>query len=466
MSKKKRQTVTLLVLCLVLIAAGAGYFLLVRHQEAEKRAEKKAQQARELFQLSSEDIRTVEYQSKKASLSFEKDGKNWKLAKDKSFPLDQDKITDMVDEMTGVSADKTVTTDCDDLTRYDLDKPQLTVAVTDKSGKKTKIYVGMESLSGGGRYAYCDGDEKKIYLIGTSLYSSFDYNLEGLMSLPDIPAVKADKIQYLKVDAKKGKSFEAEYDKKNSPYKDIYGWSVKKPYSQPVAGDKDELQNLFGNYTDMSFDGGVTYKDNASLDKKYGFDDPSYTLTVKTAKKNIVLYFGKKKGSSYYVKKKGQKGVYLMETSNVDKLVSINAPDYVYQRLYPGDQLKLNKMQLSYKGKKYDFDITKKKKKDSDTEYDYTVKTNGKTVDSDTFMKAYSVISYLAPGGNIDKNVQVSGNKPVAQFRFKEGQKDTTVILYPYDGQNLYRVSVNGIMQFTVDKSAVDKVIRQFTSLK
>ena len=40
MSRKKRQTVTLLVLCLVLIAAGVGYYALIRHQAAQEKAEK------------------------------------------------------------------------------------------------------------------------------------------------------------------------------------------------------------------------------------------------------------------------------------------------------------------------------------------------------------------------------------------------------------------------------------------
>ena len=39
MSRKKRQTVTLLVLCLVLIAAGVGYYVLIRHQAAQEKAE-------------------------------------------------------------------------------------------------------------------------------------------------------------------------------------------------------------------------------------------------------------------------------------------------------------------------------------------------------------------------------------------------------------------------------------------
>ena len=81
-------------------------------------------------------------------------------------------------------------------------------------------------------------------------------------------------------------------------------------------------------------------------------------------------------------------------------------------------------------------------------------------------IQAYSVISYLAPGGNIDKKVTVKSNKPVAEFTFREEKKTTKMIILPYDGKNSYRVSVNGVMQFTADKSAVDKVIKQFTSLK
>ena len=45
MSRKKRQTVTLLVLCLVLIAAGVGYYALIRHQAAQEKAEKAKESA-------------------------------------------------------------------------------------------------------------------------------------------------------------------------------------------------------------------------------------------------------------------------------------------------------------------------------------------------------------------------------------------------------------------------------------
>ena len=355
MSKKKRQTVTLVVLCLVLIAAGVGYYALTRYQAAKENAEKAEEEKNEgLFQLSSDDICKVDFKGEKASLTFDKDGKTWKLSSDKNYPLNQDRIIDMVDETTGVAATQTVTTSCGDLTEYNLDKPDLTVTVTDTDGKDTTIYVGMESVAGGGRYAYCGGDEKKVYLISTSLYDSFNYSLGELMKVPELPSVQADEIRYLKLESATGKSFEAEYDEKNSPYKDIYGWSIKQPYTQPVAGDKDQLQNLFGSYTNLDLGSGVTYKKDAALEKKYGLDAPAYTLSFQTAKKKLTLYFGKetKDQSSYYVKVKGEDGIYLMDASTVSTLVNINALDYVYQRLYVGDKEKLDQVELSYNGKK------------------------------------------------------------------------------------------------------------------
>ena len=89
MSRKKRQTATLLVLCLVLIAFVAGYFGLTRYQAAKEKAEKAEESDKELFQLSADDINKVEYQGEKSSLTFKKNGKTWKLASDQKYPLNQ-----------------------------------------------------------------------------------------------------------------------------------------------------------------------------------------------------------------------------------------------------------------------------------------------------------------------------------------------------------------------------------------
>jgi hypothetical protein len=477
MSKKTRQMVTLLVLCLLLVAAGVGYYCLTRYQAAQEQEEDADEEETSLYDLSSDDIKKLSFVRDKTTLSFVKQKSKWKLEKDKKYPLNQDTITEMVDEMTGATVEQVVTEDCDDLSSYDLDTPELTISVTDSSGEEKTLYVGMESLSGGGRYAYCEGEENKIYLLSTSIYTGFNYSLEDLMEVAEIPTVNAEKVTYINVSAKKGDNFEALYDKKNSPYKDIYSWEIDQPYSQPVAGDQDELQGLFENYAELTFSGGVTYKTSDSLSKKYGLTDPAYDITIKTAKKTVQLTIGNETedGSGYYAALKGTDGIYIMSADTVSSITTITAMDYVYQRLYAGSQETLTKMDLTYNGKSYSYQITKKKTEsdsddeddDSDSEeYTYTVKSKGKKVDSDDFFDAFSDVSNLNPNGEIDSSVKVTGNDKVAEFTFYEGKKTTTLTVYPYDGNNFYRIKVGDVMQFVVDMRTIDDIIEDFTSLK
>lgn len=473
MTKQTKQMVTILILCILLIAAGVGYFVLIRHQAAQEQQEETADsEETPLYELSSDDVKQLSFQNDKAELSMVKQKGTWKLADDGEYPLDQDLIVEMVDEMAGATADRVVTENCEDLAEYDLDDPELSIQATDTSGKQTTLVVGMESISGGGRYACCGEDTSKIYIISTSIYTSFDYSLEQMMELPDIPAVKAEKVTHLKIASRKGKGFEAVYDKKNSPYKDIYSWEIDQPYSQPVAGDQDQLQTLFENYAELSFCEGVTYRSEPEKLSRYGLDNPAYEITIETAKKSVRLLVGDKKKdkSGYYVQLAGEDGVYLMDTDTVELLVDITPMNYVYQRLYAGSQEQLRSVELSYKGKNYSFAVTKKKAdSDSDSteeEYTYTIKQNGKKVDADAFAGAFEAVSNLAPNGEIDSAVEPSGDGKVAEFIFHEKKKDVTLTVYPYDNKNFYRIKVDDVMQFVVDIRTVDSIVDSFVSLE
>lgn len=486
MTKKKRQGITLLLLCIILIAAGVGYYGLTRYMSAQEEEEEAAdEEGTPLYDISSEDVEKMSFVNSKAELSLVKEKNTWKIGDDKAFPLDQDRIIDMVDEMTGAAADQVVTEKCEDLAEYNLDKPELSVEITDKSGNTETLLVGMESLSGGGRYACRSTDKSTVYLISTSIYTSFDYSLEQLMTLPEIPSIDAEKVVHLQIDSRKGKGFEARYDKEDSRYKDIYSWEINEPYAQSVAGDQDQLQTLFENYANLSFSSGITYKKDAAKEKKYGLTNPRYVITVEAKKDSITLLVGSqtKDKASYYVQLKGEDGIYLMEAATVEELVKIQALDYVYQRLYAGSLEQLKSMELTYQGETYSYRVTKKKDEagqessedasQDGSEYTYTVKKDGKKVDADAFTSAFDAISNLAPNGEIEDKKKAGNNMPrtyaekaVAEFVFHEEKKDVTLKVYSYDGKNFYRIEVYGVMQFVVDIRTIDNILDSFTSIK
>lgn len=473
MSKKTRQTVTMLVLCVLLISAGIGYYVLIRYQAGQNQ-EDAPEEGIILYELDSSKINKIHYTNEKAELRLVKEKNVWKKEEDPEFPLKQTKISLMADAVATVTADRLVTDQCEDLGEYELDQPDLTVELEDGDGNSQTLVIGMESLSGGGRYAYCE-DTSKIYLLSTSIYSAFDYTEGEIMETASFPTIAADNVTGLEIRSKKGKDFKAVYDEKNSPYRDIFSWAIYEPYSQPVAGDADQLQILFGSYSDLSFSEGVSYRADEKERKQFGLMQPSYRITLdydNKKSKPLQLSIGRqnKEKTGYYAQLAGDQGIYLMDTATVEGLVNIIPLQYVYQRLYPGTIGDLKGLQLEYGGKKRSYTVVAKKSdsgRDSEAseEVAYTVRSNGKKVDSDQFQDAFDAISNLAPTGEIDSKVKPKGNEPIAGFQFQEKKKDVTMHIYPYDGNNFYRIEVDGVMEFVVDIRTVDSILEAFQGM-
>lgn len=473
MSRKKRQTITMVILCILLVLAGVGYYFLIRYQAAAQKEEETAEEVIPLNDMDSDKIEQFSCQREGQSLVFVKKDGAWSLQEDPDFPLDMTRVENMLGEVAAFSADQLVNDACDDISEYGLDAPEMIVDAQDSEGASVHIAIGQESLSGGGRYAYCD-DQTKIYLVPTTLYTSFDYSREQLMEVPSLPSIEAEQVTYFLWENKKGRNFEASYGGDDSPFRDADSWSVDQPYSQAVAGDQEKLQELFGNLTTMILKQGVEYHCSKSDLKKYGLESPDSRMTVKYTEgeknisKTLRMTVGKNSGEGYYVQIGGDKGVYIVESSAIDSILGLTPLDYVYDRLYPGNGNNLESMELEYKGKLYDFAVKEKQNVEDDEESGTTlvVKKNGTKVKAESFSSAYAAICNLAPTSEIDSSVKPVSDKPVAVFTFHEKKKDVPVIIYPYDGNNFYRVKVGKTMQFVVDMRTIDNIIKDFVNIE
>ncbi len=493
MSKKRRQTVTMILLCLLLIGAGISYYAIIRHQKAQSSktadTDTDTDETIPVYKMKDSSITKIHFTSDLSDLTIVKKGKKWENAKDSAYPLDQSKADSMLDAVASVDAQKLVTDTYDDLDQYGLKKPALQVEVTSSSGEKQTLYIGEESLAGGGRYAYCKGS-KKIYLINTTIYSAFAFTDTQLMEVADLPEITADYVTHLKVSGSKGKGFEATYDAKNSPYKSIYSWAINAPYSQAVPGDVDQLATLFESFAKLSYSECADYKADDAACKKYGLDHPAYQITLdyfqvkgetsgddttQTAaadvkdsqkiKKTLTLLIGHKTKDkeSYYVMQPGSKAVYLMSKDTVDAMVKIDAIKYVYTKLYAGNEMSLNSIDLNYQGKDYHMTLSSKEKKDKT--YAYTAKVDGKKVDDQEFRNAYAAFSEITAKAGIDSSVKTVSDKAVATIVFHEKKRNVTLTFYPYDGKNFYRVKVDDVMQFVTDMNEVDSALNTLAAL-
>ena len=76
-----------------------------------------------LYSLKADNLVSMHVVSDKADMTYTKENGVWKDAKDNQYPIDQEKINDILDDVAEVKASKLVVTDPEDISQYQLDKP-------------------------------------------------------------------------------------------------------------------------------------------------------------------------------------------------------------------------------------------------------------------------------------------------------------------------------------------------------
>ena len=169
-SKKNRQLLTIIGLCVLLIALIIVFFVATKHSEKKEEAENNI----ELYSIKESDIAELHFKNSTAELTFMKNKNKWVLKDDTKYSLDQSKVETLVSDVKKMSATSEVTSDCTDLSQYGLKEPALQVDITDKDGNKKTLTAGDESVAGEGRYAYIDNDTKKVYMVESAFTSDFE----------------------------------------------------------------------------------------------------------------------------------------------------------------------------------------------------------------------------------------------------------------------------------------------------
>lgn len=173
MRRKNRQLLTIVGLCVLLMALIISFFVVTRHKDESDKKEEASKNI-ELYSVKDADITSFHFKNSKAELTFVKKDNKWLLKDDTKYSLDQSKVKTLINYVKKISATSKVTSDCTDLSQYGLKEPALQVDITDKNGNKRTLTVGDESVAGEGRYAYIDEDVKKIYMITSTFTSDFE----------------------------------------------------------------------------------------------------------------------------------------------------------------------------------------------------------------------------------------------------------------------------------------------------
>lgn len=496
MSNKTRQLVTIIGLVVLLLVMGIGYYAATAWQQ--KKADKESENAQDeitLYSMDKEKVNKLHLVTTELDVTYVKKNDVWQDSSDTEFPVNQEMIAEMLEDVAEVNATKLVADNPDDISQYQLDKPLYQVELEDEEGNTHSLDIGMESVAAEGYYVRM-GDDSKVYVIASSKTSSLMVTKNEMMVLPESPDITADYVTAFKVTPAKGTAFEAVYNDKNAVYKDYEGWDIKYAYKQTMPGSASALQTLFSTLAGLSYSDGVAYKTTKQLNKQYGLDKPAYTLEVsyytveqteetesaateETEEKRTEHFYKLSVGAkddleeNYYVSVQGEEGIYRIPADTIESLVNITPFDMLCKTPYKANVDTLQKIVLIQNGKSHTITMKKEEVKNAISEdnkpvYNYFVQLDGKDVEDEPFRAAYyNVFDALVYRGTIDaSDKKAAGSKAEQTVKIITDDRQLTLEFLPWDGVNFYRIRVDGNCLFTVDKNVADKIFTKLLASK
>ena len=162
----KSKTVKLISGVAVLAVLSGTYIGVTSYVDSQEEKEAEAADTSvSVVEMDSEKITSVSFtDTEGAEEVFEKDGDNWVKKDEPDFPVSQDTLDGAVNALTALSADQKLE-DPEDLSEYDLDKPQNQITLTEEDGNRTVLQVGMKNESSGQYYMKKSEDDKNEYLV-------------------------------------------------------------------------------------------------------------------------------------------------------------------------------------------------------------------------------------------------------------------------------------------------------------
>lgn len=188
MQKQKKQ---FLILCIVLIAFVAVFFIMkavTKHQEEKEAAQAEAEKITALT-LNTEEITEFTYQYEGTSITFVKEEDTWYYQEDKTISISQTMIETMLSNVAKITAQQQITT-TDDISQYGMDAP-LSVIELQMGETTVTITVGMQNTITSQYYMMVSNDDT-VYLTDSTVYSAFQKSVEDLTEVEEEETTEED----------------------------------------------------------------------------------------------------------------------------------------------------------------------------------------------------------------------------------------------------------------------------------
>ena len=265
MNRSKKLGILLGVLAVVCIAAFAAL-------RAESRKEQIKTSGETVLEIDPEDVQALSWEYEGRTLAFHKDG-NWLCDKDEAFPVNEEKIQELLEQFRAFSA-AFVIEDVEDFGQYGLTVPVCTIHVT-TAEKSYDILLGDYSKMDEQRYVSIgDGN---VYLAVNDPLDAFQLSLSDMIDNDETISVnQASQIQFAGAEG-----YSIVYDEENGG-----SYSAEDVYFAQLDGealplDTSRVKAYLACIRSLDLTDYMTYSATDTDLQLYGLDNPELTVTVR-----------------------------------------------------------------------------------------------------------------------------------------------------------------------------------------
>ena len=463
--KKKSKWNRMIYLAVIFALLLLLYLFLKNRNEKAEEAESSGM---DVIQMDASSIVNFSFKIGGNFAEFSKDVDEWKNQEDSEFPVDQEAVETLLNDLLSFTAKRKLEA-VDGLSEYGLEDPSNTIRLTDESGTETEILVGSRNQSTGDYYVSLAEAPNTVYVTASDLSSILPGSVMELAESEAYPAVSSSDIVEIQVKKEQG-SYTLAYEEEEA------NWSVTGEDGISYSAEYQQVSSLASTLSGMVYSGLMDY--NAEDLSVYGLDQPAAEIYIRykeeieeeeeepeTVEKNFTLYVGNQdENGNYYVRMEGSGQVHRVSSESLSSALENNSVSYWSSEIGYISMNNLKRVEVSYGGeiRTIERHSEEQEQEDGSTETEVTYTSGGTLLDEDKtedFLNSASGISAQS------KDPSLSASEAAEITITVETESETFTVSYtPYD-ENFYLASDKEGRPGLVNKNSVSELIEAYQAV-
>lgn len=452
-----RKATKLYALLGVLLVVCIAAFAISRYEEKKEQIKNSGEV---ILEIPTESVTALSWTNESGTFSFTKD-ETWVYDEDNAFPVDEEKINDLLEQFTSFAAAFAID-DVEDFAQYGLDEPICTIHITADEESYT---VELGDFSKMDEQRYVSIGDGKAYLVSHDPLDEFDAVLRDMILDDTIP--EFDTAEQIEFSGSENYTIIRDEDGKSICADDIYFTG-----GQPL--DTDNVDAVLSAIQSLSLTNYVSYNVTDEELTTFGLDDPELTVKMEYSTRDddenvedsgtLLLRISRnpEEVAAYeeavekdeddlpdvtcYVRVGQSQIVYEISQSVYDQLTAVSYDTLRHQNLFTADFDTVTSIDVALSGENYTFTYNPPEDKD-DEDAEGTWTYNGEefdVYDLKTALRAISASSFTeeVPTGQKEISLTVHlDNEDFPTFTLTLYRLDGTNCIAAVDGKTVALVS-------------------------